>query len=106
MQIECTKDMAQTSGVGMFGHLRADPEGLRLGSTNSQGIATALTAGTISRVGDQASHAGVDAVNAAIESVRERQSGRVGRQADDTEAAGFAYDTTDDHTARSIAEAM
>jgi hypothetical protein len=87
--------------------LRVDADGLASGAAESSGIASALAAGgSGGGGGNQASHAGVFAVDAALSSVRLLQSGSVGQQATDLQTASIQYGDTDGHNAGDIGETM
>lgn len=87
--------------------LRVDADGLRLAAAKSAGIASALaTGGSTGSGGSQASHAGVCAVDAALASIRDRLSERVGGQASNLSAAGNRYGDTDQQSGETIAETV
>ncbi|OBB10242.1 hypothetical protein A5761_27975 [Mycolicibacterium setense] len=80
----------------MANELQVDAAGLRAAAAGSDGIAAGLTGGSFdSAASAQASGAGVAAVNAALTSVKSRQSARITGQADDLSVSSARYDTTD-----------
>lgn len=80
----------------MANELHVDAAGLRTASASSGTVAAGLTGGSFdASVLSQPSGAGVAAVNAALASVRNRQSARMTGQADDLAVSSARYDTTD-----------
>ncbi|OMC33856.1 hypothetical protein A5740_11230 [Mycobacterium sp. GA-1841] len=80
----------------MANGLEVDASGLRIAAATSDDVSATLKAAA---GGDSCSTypsgAGVAAVNAALASVRQRQSSRITGQADDLSVSGARYDTTD-----------
>ncbi|KHO21127.1 type VII secretion target [Mycolicibacterium setense] len=80
----------------MANGLEVDSGGLRAAAAGSDGIAAGLSGGSFDTPrSTQPSGAGVAAVNAALTSVRSRQSARMTGQADDLSASSARYDATD-----------
>ncbi|MGE2835412.1 hypothetical protein [Mycobacterium sp. SMC-4] len=87
----------------MANELRVDTGGLRAAAADSQSTATTLTGiGSSGPIPLQPSGAGVAAVNAALSAIRQRQSSRIGGQADDLTVSSARYDTTDTEGAVAI----
>lgn len=83
-------------GIGMANELEVDAGGLRTAAFSSQGVGAGLTVGQLdAAASSQPSGAGVAAVNAALASVKTRQSARITGQADDLSVSSARYDTTD-----------
>ncbi|WP_441958371.1 hypothetical protein [Mycolicibacterium houstonense] len=80
----------------MANELEVDAVGLRVAAAGSDGIAAGLTGGSFDAAPSaRPSGAGVAAVNAALASVRSRQSARMTGQAEDLSVSSARYDTTD-----------
>ena len=80
----------------MANELEVDAGGLRVAASSSDGIAAGLSGGPFDAVSSShPSGAGVAAVNAALASVKSRQSARMTGQADDLSVSSVRYDTTD-----------
>ncbi|KMV16488.1 hypothetical protein A5731_08180 [Mycolicibacterium conceptionense] len=80
----------------MANGLEVDTNGLRIAAATSDDTAAALTAvAGGDSCSTHSSGAGVAAVNAALASVRQRQSSRITGQANDLSVSGARYDTTD-----------
>jgi len=80
----------------MANGLEVDAGGLRVAAAGGDGIAAGLSGGTFDAVAiAQPSGAGVSAMNAALASVKSRQSTRMTGQAEDLSASSARYDTTD-----------
>ncbi|MGV9797131.1 hypothetical protein ACWDTP_03600 [Mycobacterium sp. NPDC003449] len=91
-------------GLGVANKLNVTTSGLRAGAGESESLAARLTAGPIAGgAGSHASLAGLNALDSAIRSVRDRQSRRMSGQAADMSAGGTHYDDTDDGAAGAIA---
>ncbi|WNG79977.1 type VII secretion target [Mycobacterium sp. ITM-2016-00316] len=87
----------------MADELEVDTAGLRTAAANSEATATGLTgAGFSGATSAQPSGGGVAAVNAALTSLRTRQSARITGQAGDLSTASARYDTTDEGGAGAI----
>lgn len=87
----------------MADELEVDTGGLLSAAGNSEATAAGLTdAGFSGATSAQPSGAGVGAVNAALTSVRTRQSQRITGQAGDMSTASARYDTTDEGEAGAI----
>lgn len=87
----------------MADELEVDTGGLRSAAANSESTAGTLTgAGLTDATSTQPSGGGVAAVNAALASVRTRQSARITGQAGDMSTASARYDTTDEDEAGAI----
>ncbi len=86
----------------MAGDLSVDTGGLRSAASNSETIASALTTGAETVGGDHPSGAGVAAFDAAMASVRGRQSSRITGQAGDLSVSSARYDHTDGGAADAI----
>ncbi|AKS31200.1 hypothetical protein [Mycolicibacterium goodii] len=80
----------------MANGLEVDAGGLRIAAAGSDGIAAGLSGETFDAVATaQPSGAGVAAVNAALASVKSRQSTRMTGQAEDLSVSSARYYTTD-----------
>lgn len=81
----------------MANGLEVDAGGLRVAAASSDGVAAGLTGGSFfdAAPSPQPSGAGIAAVNAALASVKSRQSNRITSQADDLSVSSTRYDTTD-----------
>lgn len=80
----------------MANELEVDAGGLRTAAFSSEVVGAGLTGGHFdTAASSQPSGAGVAAVNAALASVRQRQSARIEGQADDLSVSSARYDTTD-----------
>ncbi|OCB58837.1 hypothetical protein A5722_06445 [Mycobacterium vulneris] len=80
----------------MANELEVDAGGLRTAAFSSEVVGARLTGGQFdSAASSQPSGAGVAAVNAALASVKDRQSARITRQAGDLSVSSARYDTTD-----------
>jgi hypothetical protein len=87
--------------------LEVDTDGLRSAANDSLGVADALGGYVAAAAsGDQRSHAGVAALDAAVSIVRRRQSTRTGQQASGLSAAGTRYDDSDDDAGRALTVSM
>ncbi|WKG03253.1 hypothetical protein [Mycolicibacterium sp. HK-90] len=80
----------------MANGLGVDAAGLRAAAAGSDGIAAGLTDGSFDAApSTQPSGAGVAAMNAALTSVKSRQSARMTGQAEDLSVGSARYDSTD-----------
>ncbi|MFV8172437.1 MULTISPECIES: hypothetical protein [Mycolicibacterium] len=80
----------------MANELHVDAAGLQAAAASSDAVATALTSADAGNPSSsQPSAAGVTAMNAALTSVRERQSSRITGQSADLSVSGVRYDSTD-----------
>lgn len=80
----------------MANGLEVDAAGLQAAAASSDAVATALTGAVAGNPSSsQPSAAGVAALNAALNSVRERQSSRITDQSDDLSVSSARYDSTD-----------
>ncbi|NKZ13171.1 hypothetical protein HGA11_19530 [Mycolicibacterium septicum DSM 44393] len=80
----------------MANELQVDAGGLRVAAAGSDAIAAGLTGGSFDAAASaQPSGAGVAAVNAALTSLRSRQSLRITGQASDLSVSSARYDATD-----------
>ncbi|MGW4100612.1 hypothetical protein [Mycobacterium sp. NPDC004974] len=87
----------------MANGLEVDAGGLRVAAAGSDGIASGLTGGSFDTPrSTQPSGAGVAAMNAALSSVRQRQSNRITGQAANMSVSGARYDTSDGEAAGAI----
>ncbi|MCG7608827.1 MULTISPECIES: hypothetical protein [Mycobacterium] len=88
----------------MANGLEVNAGGLRAAAGASDALAAGLVAGAVDGCfgGDDPSAAGVGAVNAALNVVRERQARRVVGQAGDLSVGGGRYDDTDSSGAGAI----
>lgn len=88
----------------MADELAVSTSGLRVAAKDSDVLAAGLAAGVTARgVGDHSSVAGLNSLDAAVGSVRGRQSKRMSRQADDLSSGSARYDDTDGGAADDIA---
>lgn len=84
--------------------LRVDTDGLALAAGTGDDIVASLAANvTGNHGGNRRGHAGVAAMDAALASARERQSGRATEFADGLRVANTSYRSTDEDGADSIA---
>lgn len=90
----------------MANDLSVDPGGLRAGAISSEMIAAELTAETVGTAVESPTHTGVSAMDAAVSSVRARQSTRVSAQAGDMLAGASQFEAVDEETAGGLAELM
>ncbi|WP_124712892.1 type VII secretion target [Mycolicibacterium nivoides] len=80
----------------MANELEVDAGGLRVAAAGSDGLAAGLAGGSFDAAASaQPSGAGVAAMNAALTSVKSRQSARITGQADDLSVSSARYDSTD-----------
>ncbi|WP_166906158.1 type VII secretion target [Mycobacterium sp. DL440] len=80
----------------MANELHVDAAGLRSASASSENVAADLAGFSLeATASSQPSGAGVAAVNAALTSVKNRQSARLTGQADALSVSSTRYDTTD-----------
>lgn len=88
----------------MANGLEVNADGLRAAAGVSDAVAAGLITGAVNGClsGDDPSAAGVSAVNAALNVVRDRQARRVAGQAGDLSVGGARYDDTDSSSAGEI----
>lgn len=80
----------------MANELEVDSGGLRSAAFSSEVVGAGLTGGSFDTPrSTQPSGAGVAAVNAALSSLKSRQSARITGQASDLSVSSARYDTTD-----------
>lgn len=80
----------------MANGLEVDAAGLRIAAASSDAVAAGLTGADAGNPNaNHGSAAGVAAMNAALTSVRSRQSARMTGQAGDLSVSGARYHTTD-----------
>ncbi|CPR93365.1 hypothetical protein PP568_06965 [Mycobacteroides abscessus] len=80
----------------MANGLEVDAGGLRTAAFSSEVTAASLTAGSFdAAASSQPSGAGVSAMNAALTSVRDRQSARITGQVGDLTTSSALYESTD-----------
>lgn len=88
--------MYVTWGMGVANELQVNAAGLRAAGADSDHVAAGLSGGTLDAAASvQPSGVGVAAVNAALASVKSRQSTRMSGQAEDLSVSSARYDTTD-----------
>lgn len=87
----------------MTGHLSVDDQGLNAAAANSADIAGSLAAtATGTSSGNQPSHAGVSAIEAALSSARARHAARVSNHAQYMKIGSGVYRRTDDDGAVAV----
>lgn len=95
-----------SGGLRVVDRLAVDSAGLSAGAARSVDIAQALAGGTAAGSGGQPSHTGVAALDAAMASVRTRQSTRVSGQGDDLHTASALYTHTDGDAADGVTRSI
>lgn len=87
----------------MANELEVDAGGLRTAAFSSEIVGARLTGGSFdAAASSQPSGAGVAAVNAALASVRQRQSSRITGQSGDLSVSSARYDSTDSDSGDTI----
>lgn len=88
----------------MTGNLSVDDQGLKAAAAGSAEVAAALASATSAppSSGNQASHAGVSAIDAALSSARDRQARRVSNHAQYMTVGSGVYRHTDDDAADAV----